>query len=396
MLSENGIDVTESKLMEEVAKTVDGDDDEVDGLSVTDELSALVKEGVICEVRAEDQERVDSAAASSSSAALGGSALYSLNAHYHTEFDAMAVRCLRSDGEVALTDFSSVYDASSELGISVRNILRVCRRLQKTTSNLSFRWLDEHDEPPIEEPVSVGDIKSKHQLLELNRLSLQAPDGPAPRSSRRSGSRTPSGEYNLIRRPGYPEELSRYIGRRFKKAGDDSSPEVFAVTHVCSSQLDPGVFYYRYYSLTKHPAARPKSEKEFLHSSADSMTARPSWADWVPIGAHTSGILSPQASRVSKRKRRGKGWYGDLNSGGQRREAFSDDEEEEVSVSVESAGDESESRQGDESTNRKIGRREHMRDAELKIMDILKVCYKYYSISLTFLFTHFLLFFCNI
>jgi hypothetical protein len=218
---------------------------------------------------------------------------YFLNEHYHIEFEGIPVLCLNTDFSAVLHQFPTVYDASSELGISVESIMRVCRRLQKTTSNLSFRWLDEHagELPDIEEPMSVEAIKEEY-VYQCNRGAGGRKSGDGEVELRRTGrARKPAFDvgifqyisqsrdtYISVKRHKLNRKIVQFIGRKFKIPQSD---DLYVVCDVCTLKEDHYVLYYKYFSLTKFPQTRPIEESDHFFGECDNMIDSRDFAQWL-------------------------------------------------------------------------------------------------------------------
>lgn len=349
--------ICENDIKEQVIKTI-GDEEDV---SISDDLMALVNKGAILKHDETPPNSIDMSDCSHhllqpTSAPI---TTYSPNEQYHLDFDGIPVICCGVHGNIFLRQFNSVHDASSELDISIASILHVCRGLAKDVFNLTFRWCEKDwsDSLVNENAVSVDYIKS---------LKLDKGKPRTSKAFRRSKMRRLDGDHNILRRPAFPESLADFIGRRFKKTNGDDNSEVFYIRHVCSSQETPGVFFYRYYSLSKHQT-RPMDEREYHYSPADEMINPNSWVDWIPVGTHTSStLLLPHGGQSRKHS-----WHGSKSSGGHRRGAFSD--EDRGSVSSADSSHISDIKEGDSLTNRIAKRRGRVKEAESKLLDLLKV-----------------------
>ena len=262
---------------------------ELSAEKVEEELRILITEGIVREFIRKNKH--DNCLCS-----------YEMNDHYHFDFEEIEVLCLNADSSLSLRCFSSVVEASSQLGINIKNILRVCRRLQQSEKNLCFRWLDgqQSELTAPDAPLSVREIRDIYMTLNISESCSSNADTLSIDSNKQC---TQNVTYSIIRRPGYPKELEKYVCRRFKKESNGGDSEIFLVTHVCSFYLEPGKFFYRYYSISEYPNKRPTDEAKYCHGPAYEMSSPMSWAIWIPIGTHISSVNSSDQIEVTGRKR---------------------------------------------------------------------------------------------
>ena len=281
------------------------EEDNDGSIDITVELENLVKEGIV--LKSDGTSDDDTLAET-----------YRLNEHYHIEWKDIPVLCMNSSCSKTLNQFPNAIEAGKELGISVSSILKVCRRLTEKWGNLCFRWADENisEYLEIEEQMTVSDIKSQY-IHDSAELEAEGATGSFSTVSEAYSSQKQYGEYTILRKRRYPDELQQYIGRRFSRSNEDDVLEVFTVTHVCQRSLSGAEeFYFRFYSNSAHPVKRPTEDNDFQYMPVDRLTSDDSEVNWVPAGVH--------ALTLSEGNQSGGRWRS-VRFGQQRQSTFSDE-----------------------------------------------------------------------
>jgi hypothetical protein len=278
----------------EIARMVYEDDSRQNTAHILDEL---VREGVIIKSFIPDDSILKAVVDDESRI------VYKINDHHRVDFENIPVLCLNSTCSIALMEFLNAKQASEVLGISTQNIFRVCTRLQEKSCNLCFRWMDAHasEYPTVDKPLDLREIKSMYMIEEEDLIGVNSRKKNGIRGSNNTDS-PQHGDYFNIRRPRYPDELVRYIGRRFKKIAEDNY-ELFTVTHVClCKHCSPTDFYFRYYSNRMHPLKKPTDENSFQYILVNDTLSDDADIEWVPVGAHIS-VSSMMDNKLTSNRR---------------------------------------------------------------------------------------------
>lgn len=212
----------------------------------------------------------------------------SINEHFHMEHNDIPVLCLTADCITPLRLFRNVRDISLELGINVDTVLRVCRRLQKTTRNVCFRWMDQNSDeyPKLKVPVSIESLRLDYVE---KKQGICAGGTVVPRRHARARSLALDAEiyeqisqsrkkFVSVQRRNISLMVLKMLGRKFKIPGSD---DVFITSDVCCKNGHASLFY-KYYSLRKFPKSKPNLVSSYDFAECESMLHSKQFADWLP------------------------------------------------------------------------------------------------------------------
>lgn len=214
---------------------------------------------------------------------------YFVNVHYNINYESTGVLCLSPECSVALHHFSNVNEASAKLGISVDSILKVCRRQQKSTSNLCFRWIDHYvsEYPVLTDPLSIEKIKSEYVCRKQGRQLPAITE--ARRTNRTRKPAIDNGTFHCtpnvgdkfvpVKRRCLNETVLSFLGRKFRIPNID---DVFVTCNVCSTRDDQYLLFYKYFSLSKFPKDEPVEESDHFFAECDNMIDSHQFAQWLP------------------------------------------------------------------------------------------------------------------